>query len=109
MLFLVLQFLIVAIFAALLCRWKIKRGVRPTVWIAVVSAFAAAFIFWIGLELLFGDGHFFEMDVQTGYWMPGIMFGLNWMISLPIAAVVVAVFQRKSVRDSMSKIDRSGG
>jgi len=100
--------LIVGIFAALLCRWKIKRGVRPSVWIAVVSAFAGAFVFWLGVALLFGDGHFFEMDDKTGYWMPGIMIGFSWMISLPIAAVVVAVFQRKSLRDSMNKVDRSG-
>ena len=90
----------VTIFA---CQRTLARGQRPSVWLAVGSAFVASSL-TIAVVLLVGEG----ADVFTAqYWeghkvsnvhMTFIIVGLGAMFSLIPAAVVVLLFQRKAKR-----------
>jgi hypothetical protein len=97
-----IQVALVVILAVVFCHWSVRRGVRPSVLLAIASAFAGSVAFWTVFALM-ADGpkaltHLFEQDNLSGFhWYPGLI-GISCMITLLPASVVVFIYQRKMKR-----------
>jgi len=90
-----------ALVTAIICERLLRRGMRISVWVAVVAAFAMAPVMMFALGILTGGWSAFTVgfwdDFKTGFEMLLPVLAIFVIFALPLSSVVVWLYQRRGV------------